>query len=184
MFASGSASHSGERTYGYTQIWRRYKDWAQTLKRSMRQQHRASAKLFADFAGQTMPILDRAGGVAFHAHIFVAVPGASNYTYACATRSDTALDWIGGLIDAMEFYGGVPELLVQDNPRALIAEPGRHEPGLGRTAQDFVNHDAIAMLAARPRKPKTRRRSKSVCRSWSDGFLPGCAITASSVSPN
>jgi transposase len=71
-------SHPGGRTYGYTQFWRRYKDWAQTLKRSMRQQHRAGEKLFADFAGQTMPILDRAGGIAFEAHIFVAVLGASN----------------------------------------------------------------------------------------------------------
>ena len=76
----------------------------------MRQQHRAGEKLFADFAGQTILILDRASGVAFDAHIFVAVLGASNYTYACATRSETTPDWIGGLIDAMEFYGGVRQI--------------------------------------------------------------------------
>jgi transposase len=149
-------THPGERTYRYTQFCQRYKDWAQTLKRSMRQQHRAGEKLFADFAGQTMPILGHDGGAAFQAHIFVAVLGASNYTYACATRSETTPDWIGGLIDAMEFYGGVPELLVPDNPRALIAKPDRYEPGLGRTTQDFVNHYATAMLPARPRKPQDK----------------------------
>jgi transposase len=85
----------------------------------MRQQHRAGEKLFADFAGQTMPILGHDGGAAFQAHIFVAVLGASNYTYACATCSKTTPDWIGGLIDAMEFYGGVFELLVPDNPTGL-----------------------------------------------------------------
>ncbi|CAB3734616.1 hypothetical protein LMG22037_05888 [Paraburkholderia phenoliruptrix] len=102
-------AHPGERTYRYTQFCQRYKDWAQTLKRSMRQQHRAGEKLFADFAGHTMPILDGRGGLAFHAHVFVAVLGASNYTYACATRSEGTHDWIGGLIGAMEFYGGAPE---------------------------------------------------------------------------
>ncbi|SAL81239.1 integrase catalytic region [Caballeronia telluris] len=146
-------AHLGERTYRYTQFCQRYRDWAQTLKRSMRQQHRAGEKLFADFAGHTMPILDGRGGVAFRAHVFVGVLGASNYTYACATNSEGTHDWIGGLIGAMEFYGGAPSLLVPDNPRALIARPDRYEPGLGRTAQEFVNHYATAMLPARPRKP-------------------------------
>jgi len=153
-------AHLGERTYRYTQFCQRYRDWAQTLKRSMRQQHRAGEKLFADFAGHTMPILDGRGGVAFRAHVFVAVLGASNYTYACATRSEGTHDWIGGLIGAMEFYGGAPSLLVPDNPRALIARPDRYEPGLGRTAQEFVNHYATAMLPARPRKPRDKAKAE------------------------
>lgn len=102
------AANPGQKTLRYTQFCQRYKDWAQTLKRSMPQQHYAGEKLFADYAGQTVPILDRTGGIAFKAHIFVAVLGASNYTYACATRSEATPDSIGGLIDAMEFYGGVP----------------------------------------------------------------------------
>lgn len=124
-------ANPGQKTLRYTQFCQRYKDWAQTLKRSMLQQHYAGEKLFADFAGQTVPILDRAGGVAFKAHIFVTVLGASNYTYACATRSEATPDWIGGFIDAMEFCGGVPRLLVPDNPRALISNADRYEPTLG-----------------------------------------------------
>ncbi|HDR9504586.1 IS21 family transposase [Burkholderia pyrrocinia] len=151
-------AHSGQRTYRYTQFCQRYKDWAAALKRSMRQQHRAGEKLFADFAGQTVPILGRDGGVTFKAHVFVAVLGASNYTYACATRSEAMPDWIGSLIDALEFYGGVPELLVPDNPKALIAKADRYEPVLGNTTQDFVNHYATAMLPARPRKPQDKAK--------------------------
>jgi transposase len=145
-------------TYRYTQFCQKYKDWAASLKRSMRQQHRAGEKLFADFAGQSVPILARDGGIALQAHVFVAVLGASNYTFACATASETTADWIGGLCDALEFIGGVPELLVPDNPKALIALADRYEPVLGRTAQDFVNHYATAMLPARPRKPQDKAK--------------------------
>lgn len=95
--------------YQYTQFCCRYRDWAATLKRSMRQHHNAGEKLFADFAGPMVPILNPEGGTAFEASIFVAVLGASNYTYACATRGQTTADWIGGMVCAMEFIGGVPE---------------------------------------------------------------------------
>jgi transposase len=81
----------------------------------MRQQHRAGEKLFTDFAGPMVSILDPEVGIAFEASIFVAVLGASNYTYACATRGQTTADWIGGMVGAMKFIGGVPELLVPDN---------------------------------------------------------------------
>lgn len=146
----------GLATYRYTQFCQKYKDWSKSLKRSMRQLHRAGEKLFADFAGQTVPILAPEGDIEFQAHVFVAVLGASNYAFACATRSETTADWIGSLCDALEFIGGVPELLVPDNPRALIARPDRYEPVLGSTTQDFVNHYATAMLPARPRKPQDK----------------------------
>jgi transposase len=149
---------AGQRSYRYTQFCQKYKDWAQSLKRSMRQQHRAGEKLFADFAGPTVAIFARDGGIDFQAHVFVAVLGASSYTFACATRSETTADWIGGLCDALEFIGGVPELIVPDNPRALIARPDRYEPVLGETTQDFVNHYATAMLPARPRKPQDKAK--------------------------
>jgi transposase len=151
-------ANPGQRTYRYTQLCQKYKDWAKSIKRSMRQQHRAGEKLFADFAGATVPILARNGGVEFEAHVFVAVLGASNYTFACATRTETMADWIGSLCDALEFIGGVPELLVPDNPRALIARPDRYEPGLGTTTQDFVNHYGTAMLPARARKPQDKAK--------------------------
>ena len=88
----------------------------------MRQEHRAGEKLFADFAGQTLMILDPAGGPPAAAHIFVAVLGASNYTYACATAAEGMVDWIGGLVGALTYCGGVVDLIVLDSPKALILE--------------------------------------------------------------
>jgi transposase len=152
------AGHVGEPTYCYSQFCHRYRAWAATLKRSMRQTHRAGEKLFADFAGSTVPIYAREGGVAFQAHVFVAVLGASNYTYACAQRDETMASWIGGLVQALEYIGGVPALLVPDNPKALIAQPDRYEPVLGRTTQEFVSHYGTAMLPARPRKPQDKAK--------------------------
>jgi transposase len=85
-----------------------------------------------DYAGQTMPVVDAATGEIRRAQVFVAVLGASNYTYACATWQQTAADWVGSIIDALEFIGGVPRLLVPDQPRALIANPDAYEPASPR----------------------------------------------------
>ena len=108
------AAHPGETTYRYTQFCQRYADWAVSLQRSMRQVHRAGEKCFIDFAGQTVPIFDLAGGISERAHIFVAVLGASNYTFAYATASESMADWLGAISRALEFYGGVPAMLVPD----------------------------------------------------------------------
>jgi transposase len=152
------AAHLGETTYRYTQFCQRYADWAVTLQRSMRQVHRAGEKCFVDFAGQTMPILDLAGGIAQRAHIFVAVLGASNYTFACATASESMAEWLGAISLALEFYGGVSAMLVPDNPKALIAEADRYEPLANRTALDFAAHYGTVILPARPYKPRDKAK--------------------------
>jgi transposase len=113
-------AHLGAATYRYTQFCHLYQGYAARLKRSMRQTHRAGEKLFIDYAGQTVPVIDRATGEIRPAHIFVAVLGASNYTFACATARETQGDWLSGLGKALQAFGGVPELVVPDNPKALI----------------------------------------------------------------
>jgi transposase len=152
------AAHPGETTYRYTQFCQRYADWALTLRRSMRQVHHAGEKCFVDFAGQTMPILDLAGGIAQRAHIFVSVLGASNYTFACATASESMAEWLGAISLALEFYGGVSAMLVPDNPKALIAEADRYEPLANRTALDFAAHYGTVILPARPYKPRDKAK--------------------------
>jgi transposase len=151
-------THAEAPTYRYTQFCEHYRRYVAGLKRSMRQVHRAGEKLFADFAGPTVPILDPAGGIALRAHVFVAVLGASNYTYACATVSESMADWIGSLSASLTYFGGVPELVVPDNPRAMIAEPDPYEPVANRTAQDFAAHYGTAILPARPRKPQDKAK--------------------------
>ena len=142
--------------YKYTAFCVKYRAWAAGLKRSMRQTHIAGEKLFVDYAGQTMPIVDAASGEIRRAQIFVAVLGASNYTYACATATQTAADWVGSIIDALEFIGGVPRLIVPDQPRALIARPDRYDPIPGRLVEEFSAHYGVAVLPARPAHPRDK----------------------------
>ena len=98
--------------YKYTSFCIKYAAWKATLARSMRQAHIAGERLFVDYAGQTMPIVDPATGEVSDAQIFVAVLGASNYTFACATLRQTMVDWVGAMVQALEFIGGVPVLLL------------------------------------------------------------------------
>ena len=128
---------TGERAYRYSAFCEKYRAWAKLLKRSMRQVHPAGERLFVDYAGQTMPVVDATSGEIRHAQIFVAVLGASNYTYACATWQQTAADWVGAIIAAFDFFGGVPALLVPDQPRALIANPDAYEPVTARLMQEL-----------------------------------------------
>ncbi|MCP3997795.1 MAG: transposase, partial [bacterium] len=104
----------GEDGYQYSRFCELYGQWRGRLDLSMRQQHKAGEKLFVDYCGQTVPITDPATGETHEDEIFVAVLGASNYTYAEATRSQKLPDWIGSHVRTFEFLGGVAELLILD----------------------------------------------------------------------
>lgn len=143
----------GAAAFQYTAFCTRYKAWAGKLKRSMRQTHRAGEKLFADYAGPTVPIIDAATGEIRPASIFVAVLGASSYTFACATAGQTQADWLTGIGRALAFIGGVPELIVPDNPRALVTVANRYEPELNRATTEFAHHFGTVILPARRRTP-------------------------------
>ncbi len=144
--------------YRYTAFCTRYRAWAASLKRSMRQIHVAGDKLFVDYAGDTIPMTDAATGEITQAQIFVAVLGASNYTFARPTASQTAADWVGSIIAALEFIGGVPRLIVPDQPRALIARPDRYEPIANRLVRELESHYAVAVLPARPAAPRDKAK--------------------------
>ena len=150
------AAHVGERTYQYSQFCDRYRLFAKRLKRSMRQIHQAGEKLFIDFAGTTIGVTE--GG---RAHIFVAALGASSYTFACATAAEKTEHWIDGMVRALAFIGGVPQLIVPDNARAVIAEPDRYEPRATETVKDFARHYATSVLAARPYHPQDKAAAES-----------------------
>ena len=144
--------------YSRSRFCERYLEFRQHLRRSMRQTHVAGEKLFVDFAGPTVPIIDAVSGEISRAHIFVAVWGASNYTYAEATASERKADWIGAHVNAFAFFGGVPALLVPDNPRTLIRDPDRYEPLVNRTYEALAEHYRCAILPARPRKPQDKAK--------------------------
>ena len=148
--------HADAQTYSYSQYCENYRRFAKRLKRSMRQVHHAGEKLFIDFAGPTVPLTD--GG---RAHIFVAALGASSYTFACATAHETMADWLGATAAALAFIGGVPQLIVPDNPRALIADANRYEPRANDTVLDFARHYGTSFLPARARHPQDKAKVES-----------------------
>jgi transposase len=149
---------AGEGAYRYSAFCEKYRAWVKRQKRSMRQVHPGGERLFVDYAGHTVPVVDPTSGEIRRAQVFVAVLGASNYTYACATWQQTAADWVGAIIAALEFIGGVPRLLVPDQPRSLIANPDAYEPVTARLMQELAEHYGVAVLPARPGKPQDKAK--------------------------
>jgi len=148
--------HPGERVHQYSQFSVNYRHYVQSLKRSLRMVHRAGEKLFIDFAGPTIKLTDGT-----KAHIYVAALGASSYTFAYATPRETMADWLWATAKALDFFGGVPQLIVPDNPKAMISQPDRYEPKLSATVQDFARHYGCSILPARPRHPQDKAKVES-----------------------
>ncbi|WPL10454.1 Transposase [Thiorhodovibrio litoralis] len=122
----------------------------------MRQSHRAGEKLFVDYAGQTAEVIDRTTGEIRTAQIFVAVLGASNYTYAEATWTQNLSDWTGSHVRALAFLGGVPEVLVPDNLASGVSKAQRYEPDINPTCAELAAHYGVAVVPARVRKPRDK----------------------------
>src|SRR5690606_3511842 len=150
------AANEGRRTWGLTQFCEHYKAYTRTLHRSMRQQHRAGEKLFVDYAGPTLELADGGRG-----QVFVAAMGASSYTFACVTADQSMRSWLAAIGRALRFLGGVPQMIVPDNARALIADPNRYEPRANDTVLDFARHHDVTILPARPYSPQDKAKVES-----------------------
>ena len=148
----------GDWTLSYGQFCRRYSQWKGTQQLSMRQIHQSGEKLFVDYAGLTVPVLEPSSGKTIDAQVFVACLGASNYTYAEATPSQAIPHWLGSHQRALAFYGGVPAAIVIDNLKSGVSEACRYEPGITRSYQEFAEHYGVAILPARVRKPKDKSK--------------------------
>jgi transposase len=144
--------------YQYSWFCNQYRSWLGSRDLSMRQTHRAGEKLFVDYAGHTVPVIDPRTGEIRSAQIFVAVLGASNYTYAEATWSQSLPDWIGSHQRSFIFFGGLPELVVPDNLRSGITKAHRYEPDLNPTYLEMATHYGVAIVPARVRKPKDKAK--------------------------
>ena len=147
-----------EHGYGYSRFCYHYQRWKQQRDLVLRQQHRPGEKLFVDWAGATLPLYDPATGQARPMQLFVAVLGASSYTYAEATADQQMGSWIGAHVRALEFFGGCPQLVVPDNTRTGVSRACRYEPDLNPTYQEMATHYAIGVLPTRPRKPRDKAK--------------------------
>lgn len=144
----------------YSRFCDLYRAWTGKLKLSMRQTHKAGEKLFVDYAGHTLPIVDPSTGEIREAQVFVAVLGASSYTFAEATWTQGLSDWIGSHNRALSFFGGVPEILVPDNLKSGVTKPCRYEPDINPTYSELAEHYGVAVIPARVRKPKDKAKAE------------------------
>lgn len=144
--------------YLYSSFCAHYRQWVGRLSLSMRQTHAPGEKLFVDYAGPTVSIIDPMTGEIRQAAIFVAVLGASNYAYCEATWSQSLPDWIGSHVRAFEHINGVPALLVPDNLKSGVITACFYEPELNPTYRDLATHYSTAVLPARPYRPKDKAK--------------------------
>jgi transposase len=144
--------------YRYSRFCELYRGWEGRLSVTMRQSHAGGDKLFVDYAGDGVPVVDRATGEIRHAQIFVAVMGASNFTYAEATWTQGLADWIGAHTGAFAAIGGVPRLLVPDNTRAAVVKACLYDPQINRSYAEMAAHYDTAILPARPRRPRDKAK--------------------------
>jgi transposase len=147
--------------YQYSQFCYRYRQWVKKLDVTLRQEHRAGEKLFIDYAGQTVPIIDPATGECVEAQIFIAALGASSYTFAEASLAQDLPSWIRSHVHAFQFFGGVTQILVPDNLKSGITHPHRYEPDINPTYQDLAQHYQTTVIPARSGHPKDKAKVES-----------------------
>lgn len=147
--------------YQYSQYCKLYRDFLDRADCCMRQNHVAGEKLFVDYSGQTVPLTDPETGEVKQAQVFVAVLGASSYTYAEATMTQSLPDWLGSHVRAFRFLGGLPAIIVPDNLRSAVSKPCRYEPQLNPAYAELANHYNVAVIPARVRKPKDKAKAEA-----------------------
>lgn len=144
--------------FQYSWFCEHYRAFAGKVDLVMRQSHRAGEALFVDYAGQTVPVVDRTTGEVRHAEVFVAVLGASNYTFAEATWTQTLPDWIGSHQRTFRFMNGTTETLVPDNLKTGVTKAHRYEPDLNPTYTEMAAHYGVAIVPTRVAKPKDKSK--------------------------
>ncbi len=155
-------ANKGKNYYSYTRFCELYYAWRKKNRfPSMRQVHKAGEKCFVDYAGLTMSITDPHTGEETKAQIFVGVMGASNYIFAEATASQTLEDWLGSHTRMLEFFGGVPEIIVPDNPKSGVTRACRYDPDTNPAYAQWANHYNTIVIPTRPRKPKDKAKAEN-----------------------
>jgi transposase len=144
--------------FQYSWFCQAYRAWASKLTLVMRQSHCAGKKLFVDYAGQSISVVNGQTGEVHEVALFIAVLGASNYTYVEATWTQSLPDWIGSHVRTFAALGGVPDIVVPDNLKAAVTRAHRYEPALNRTYADLAHHYGVAVIPARAAKPRDKAK--------------------------
>ncbi len=144
--------------FGYTWFCTHFDAWKGRVRPTMRQAHVGGEKVFVDFAGDTIDVIDPGTGEVRAVKLFVAAMGASNFTYAEAVASESLEDWIGAHVRMFAFLGGVPKVVVPDNLKSAVFKADRFDPGLNRSYAEMAGHYGTAILPARPYKPRDKAK--------------------------
>ena len=144
--------------YKITQFCEYYSRWKKTLHPTMRLPHKAGEKMFVDWAGQTIPIVDPRTGVSKPASLFVAALGASNYTFSEAFPDQKLPHWIAAHCNAYEYFDGVAKITVPDNTKTAITKACRYEPDMNATYQEMAEHYGTVIIPARAYKPRDKAK--------------------------
>jgi transposase len=139
-----------------SQFSEHYHRWSRRVNPVMHMNHKAGDKLFVDYAGKTLQITDKDTGEIVEVQFFVAILGASQYTYAEASLSQKKEDFIASVENAFHFFNGVPQAVVPDNLRSAVSKSNRYEPTLNETFLDFAEHYGTAVLPARAYRPRDK----------------------------
>lgn len=156
------AAHPGG--YGYSRFCELYRSFAHRLSPTMRQEHVAGDKVFVDYSGRKIAIVDPRSGEAREAELFVAVLGASGFTYAEATWTQALPDWIGAHARMFAFFGGVPRLVVPDNLKSGVNHASFYDPEINRSYGMMASHYGVGVLPARVRKPRDKAKVENGVR--------------------
>jgi transposase len=150
--------------YGYSRFCDLFREFERRLSPVMRQHHVAGDKVFVDYSGKRIGIVDPGTGVVWDAEIFVGVLGASSYAYAEATFTQTLPDWIGAHVRMFRFFGGVPRLIVPDNLKSGVHKASFYDPEINRSYSMMAAHYGVGVLPARPRKPRDKAKVEAGVR--------------------
>src|SRR3954451_18102463 len=150
--------------YGYSRFCDLYREFEHRLTPVMRQHHAAGDKVFVDYSGKKVGIVDPATGIVREAEIFVAVLGASSLTYAEATWTQTLPDWIEAHVRMFRFHGGVTKLIVPDNLKSGVHKASFYDPEINRSYGKIAAHYEVGILPARPRRPKDKAKVEAGVR--------------------
>lgn len=142
----------------YTAFCDRYRAWQKRQSPVMRQVHVAGDKLFVDYAGMRPRLVDPVTGEITDVELFVAVLGASNYTFAEATRTQQVADFVGSVSRALAFLGGVPRAIVPDQLKSAVITACRYDPGVQRSTAELARHFETTILPARPKSPRDKAK--------------------------
>jgi transposase len=144
--------------YRYTVFCKLYRQWRQRQKATMRQVHIAGDKMFEDYSGKQPHVVDRETGELIEVELFVAVLGASSYTYAEATWTQQLPDFIASNVRALQYFGGVPAAITPDQLKSAVTTACAYDPAIQRTFDELASHFGTTILPARPKKPRDKAK--------------------------